>query len=59
MVEGIGDELIQTLDSHLDVLWFGKIRELLCVSAPNLNIKIRTHQVGGYTHAVSETSAMV
>lgn len=47
MVEGVGDELIQTLDSHIDVLWFGKVRELLCVSAPNLNIKIRTRKLEG------------
>lgn len=47
MVEGIGDKLIQALDSHIDVLWFGKIRELLCVSAPNLNIKMRTHKLEG------------
>lgn len=54
MVESIGDELVQTLDSHINVLWFGKVRELFCISAPNLKSKIRT-RVRGYIHAAKET----
>lgn len=55
VVESVGDELVQTLDSHIDVLWFGKVRELFCISAPNLKSKIRA-QVRGYIHAAKETS---
>lgn len=40
VVEGVGDELIEALHGHVDVLWLGKIRELLGISAPNLNTKI-------------------
>lgn len=54
VVESVGDEFVQTLHSHIDVLWFGKVRELFCISAPNLKSKIRT-QVRGYIHAVKET----
>jgi len=47
VAESIGDELIHTLDGHIYVLWLGKVRELLRVSAPNLNIEIRTQKLEG------------
>lgn len=47
VVEGIGDELIEALHGHVDVLWLGKVRELLGIPAPNLNTEIRAQELEG------------
>lgn len=47
VVEGVGDELVEALHGHVDVLWLGKVRELLGIPAPNLNTEIRAQELEG------------